>query len=95
MGNLFADILKVIFEPFAVGALLGIVALVLFKRKKCTPWVTALLLAGTFMLSGRLICHPILRSSRYSLILIFPALIFVADGDIMEEIHQEGCYGSE
>ena len=78
MKNLVTDIIKILFEPFAVGALMAIISSLLFYRKKCTAWYLALSGAVVFAVAWRIVCFPVMRSSRYSMILIFPALIFLA-----------------
>ena len=78
MKNLVTDIIKILFEPFAVGALMAIISSLLFYRKKCTAWFLTLSGAVIFAVAWRIVCFPVMRSSRYSMILIFPALIFLA-----------------
>lgn len=73
---LLQSIPSILFEPIAVGGVLGLVtAAVLFWRKK-TAWYWSVAFALLFMISWRLAIQII--SGRYASILIFPATIATA-----------------
>ncbi|MBQ7393644.1 MAG: hypothetical protein IJV89_04760 [Lentisphaeria bacterium] len=73
---LFQSIPSILFEPIAVGAVLGLVtAAVLLWRKK-TAWYWSVTFALLFMISWRVAIQIV--SSRYASILVFPATIATA-----------------
>ncbi len=72
----FQTLPRMLFEPVAVGALLGIAAALFFCWKKKTVWYWMILCAVLFMLAWRLAIQII--SSRYAAVLLFPAVIFTA-----------------
>ena len=73
---LFQLIPSILFEPIAVGAVLGfVIGAVLCWRKK-TAWYWSVAFSLIFMLSWRLAIQ--IASSRYASILVFPATIATA-----------------
>ena len=73
---LLQSIPGILFEPIAVGAVLGLItaAILLWKKRPVLYWVVAFSLL--FMLGWRLAIQII--SGRYASILIFPAIIATA-----------------
>ncbi len=64
------------FEVFAVGVIVGLVMLVIFRPKKRRIFFWLLLPSVLFMIIWRIICHEVMLSARYFSILIYPAVIF-------------------
>ena len=76
--SIFYTIPKAVYEPLGVVVLLwGIVSLIFF-RKRNTFHFMIFTLAVFLMLAWRIIGHTIMYSSRYSVILIYPTIIFCA-----------------
>jgi hypothetical protein len=78
MKQLIFGIYRILFEPFFIGALLASLSILLFYIKRRNIWFIAASFAAVFMLAWRIVCYSIMISSRYSAILIFPALLLVA-----------------
>ena len=73
---LFQSIPSILFEPIAVGAVLGLVTAAVLGWRKKTAWYWSVAFALLFMISWRVIIQII--SSRYASILVFPATIATA-----------------
>jgi hypothetical protein len=77
MINVFLQKLpSITFEVFAVGVIVGLVMLVIFRPKKRRTFFWLLLPSVLFMIIWRIICHEVMLSARYFSILIYPAVIF-------------------
>ena len=72
---LLVEIPSLLFESIAVVACLGLVAALLVYRKKHNRFYWSIILCIILMLAWRLFCHSIMVSSRYSSILLYPAVI--------------------
>ena len=71
------DVPRILFEPYAIGAICGMVtALLLQKNKSLMYWILTCSIA--FMMLWRFIMYPIMSSSRYASFLIYPAIILTA-----------------
>ena len=75
---LFKDISKILYEPIAVCVIIYLVWTLFFFRKKDKLFYWGFLLTVIFMVGWRLACHKVMLSSRYSALLIYPALIITA-----------------
>ncbi len=71
---LFKLIPQALYEPIAVGAVLGIMTALVFCWKKRTVWYWIIPISILFMLGWRAAIQII--SNRYAIILIYPATIF-------------------
>lgn len=74
MEVLLQEIPQILFEPVAVGAVLGFFAALVFFWKKHREFYWPVTVSIVFMLAWRLAIQII--SKRYASILIFPAIIF-------------------
>ncbi len=75
---LFKNISKILYEPIAVCVIIYLVWTLFFFRKKDKLFYWGFLLTVIFMVGWRLACHKVMLSSRYSALLIYPALIITA-----------------
>ena len=75
---LFKNISKILYEPIAVCVIIYLVWTLFFFRKKDKLFYWGFLLTIVFMVGWRLACHKVMLSSRYSALLIYPALIITA-----------------
>ena len=70
----FRLIPRILFEPVAVAAVLGIITALIYSWKKRNNLFWFVACSVVFMIGWRLVIHII--SSRYASILIYPAIIF-------------------
>ena len=72
---LFYTAPKMLFEPFAIAALISFACILLLRKKKNALLFRSLTGIVLFMIAWRLSIHSLMRSSRYAQILIYPCII--------------------
>ena len=72
---LFYTAPKMLFEPFAIAALISFACILLLRKKKNALLFRSLTGIVLFMIAWRLSIHSLMLSSRYAQILIYPCII--------------------
>ena len=75
MHYLLIEIPSLLFEPVAVGTVLGCFVALLFPRKKHKSFFVIITTTTVFMLSWRLIFYSLMASRRYASILLYFSII--------------------
>ena len=73
MSVLFESLPRILFEPIAVAALLGLLTAFYVYRKQHTPLFWIVIISLLFMIGWRTFIH--IGSSRYASILLYPGII--------------------
>ena len=73
MEVLFQSLPRILFEPIAVAAILGLLTAFAVYRKRHTPFFWIVIVSLFFMIGWRMLIH--ISSSRYATVLLYPGII--------------------